>query len=105
GDRVSHPQHRQPALQRGDGRARFHEGAGRYADSGAAPEVQADIHGCAAALHRATARISTGALATEACADACTFGFRHPLHRELEFELESALLSERRLVLQSTDLA
>ena len=47
----------------------FLQAAGRHADPGAAAEVQADIHGRAAALHRAAARISAGALAAAARAD------------------------------------
>ena len=49
-------QPRQPALFRRDARVRFPAAAGRRADPGAAAEVPAELHGRAAALHRAAAR-------------------------------------------------
>ena len=47
-------------------RLRFSAAAGRHADPGAAAQVQAELHGRAAALYRAAARLSAGALAAAA---------------------------------------
>src|SRR5205807_3731825 len=58
-----------------------------------------------AALHRAAARISAGAVALVARADGGARDLRRALYLELETELEPALLSKRHLVLQSAHLA
>src|SRR5947199_6671148 len=105
GDRVSDAQPRQPALQRRNGRTRFSEGAGRHADSGAAAEVQAGVYGRTARLHRTAAGVSAGALAAGARADARARGLSRALYAGLESDLESAVLPNRRLVLQSARLA
>ena len=65
GDLLCGAQLREPALRRGDERARFPEAAGRHADPGAAAEVQTGLHGRAAALYRAAADVPAGAVAAD----------------------------------------
>ena len=78
---------------------------GHHDLSGAAAEVQAGQYGRAAALHRAAAAVSADAVAAAAAARFRACGVGGALCADLEVRLESAGLSERRLVLQSVRLA
>src|SRR5208282_6143448 len=96
---------RQSALRRGNEDPGFPQAARRHDLPGAAVEVQAGQYGRAAALHRPAADVSTDAVPAAVATGIRARRLRAGLCADLEFRLESAGLSERRLVLQSFRLA
>ena len=104
-DRLRGGDIRQPALRRGNEHSRFPQAARHHDLPGAVVEIQAGQYGRAAALHRPVAAVPAHAATAAVATGLRTGGLGLGLCAGLEIRLESARLSERRVVLQSVRLA